>query len=72
MSAPQIDPKRMAMQYLHIKGVTHADLITGDHAADLLVQWSKHMTDCFNAFAAQQSELSKFEIPHLIFPKEPK
>jgi hypothetical protein len=41
---PKPDLKRLARDFLHCRGVAYNDLITGDHAADLLVNWAKAMT----------------------------
>lgn len=39
------DPKRLAREFLRLRGVSYKDLITGDHAADLFVEFNKHITD---------------------------
>lgn len=36
----QPDPKQQARHYLRLRGVAYNDLITGDHAAQLLADWA--------------------------------
>jgi hypothetical protein len=42
---PYPDPKQMARDFLRHRGVEYCDLITGDHAADLLVYWMHAFTE---------------------------
>jgi hypothetical protein len=39
------NPFRQAREYLRLRGVAYNDLITGDHAAALFVEWTKAITD---------------------------
>ena len=68
------NPKHMAEQFLHFNQVEYNDLITGDHAADLLAKWILWMTDWKHYWDIQDclNEIRKYEIAHPPFYMRPK
>lgn len=56
----QRDPKRLAREFLRIRGVSYKDLITGDHAADLFIEFNKAMIDWSNRSLGLVEETLKY------------
>lgn len=57
------DPKRMAREFLRIRGVAYNDLITGDHAADLFAEFNKAIIDWNSQMEKLWAERMNLELP---------